>query len=95
MPADRDALDELLVVGIDGIEAVDLVVLDPVGRRVAEDHERVEARRATSSDLCGADLLRLVDDDDRAVGADDVDRPAGLEVVELVVDAPVVLARSS
>ena len=92
---DRDAphgdlLDQLLVVGVKGVEAVDLVVLDLVGRRVAQHHQRVEPRQCLQR-LGGADLLRLVDDDDRAVGADHVDRAARLEVVEFLVDAPVVL----
>src|SRR5262249_43693207 len=38
----RDLLDELLPVRVEGAKPVDLVVLDPVGGGVAQDHQRVE-----------------------------------------------------
>ena len=51
--AHRDLLHELLVVGVERVEAVDLVVLDLVGRRVAKHHQRVEVATSDFSDLCG------------------------------------------
>ena len=38
---DGDLFDQLLVVGVEGIEAVDLVVLGLVGGGVAQDEERL------------------------------------------------------
>ena len=86
-----DLLHELLVVGVQRVESVHLRVIDLVRGRVPEQHQCVEPGQRFQRLGC-ADLLRLVDDHDRAVGADDIDRAAGLEVIEFVVDAPVVLA---
>ena len=88
--AHRDLLDELLGVSVERIQPVDLVVLDLVGRRVAEQEERVEVCERLLR-LRAPDLLRLIDDHDRPVRRDDVDGLARLEVVEHIVDAPVVL----
>ena len=70
--ADGDLLDQFLVVGIERVEAVDLGVLDLVGGRVTQHHEGVEPRKCFQR-LRSADFLRLVDDDDGPVRADDVD----------------------
>lgn len=78
--ADGDPLDQLLVVGIECVEAVYLGVLDPVCRGVAQHHEGVELGQRFQGPV-GTDLLRLVDNDDRPVRLNDVDRLAGLEVV--------------
>ena len=62
-----DLLDELPLVGVDGIEPIDHVVLRGVGRRVAECAERphlVEGLFALPLEAA-VDALRLVDDDDR------------------------------
>ena len=70
--------------------------LDLVGRRVPQHEQRIEPgeRLERLGDLlaCPFETLRLIDDDDGAVRGDHVDRPAGLEVVQHVVDPPVVLA---
>ncbi len=68
-----------------------LGVLDLVSGGVPQDHQRVELGESFERLVC-TELLRLVDDDDGSVRLDDVDRLAGLEVVQFVVDAPLVLA---
>jgi hypothetical protein len=72
---------------------VDLGVLDLVGGRVTQHHEGVEPRKCFQR-LRSADFLRLVDDDDGPVRADDVDGATGLEVIEDVVDATICPCRS-
>ena len=89
--ADGDLLDQFLVVSIECVEAVDLGVLDLVGSRVTQHHEGVELGQRVQG-FVGANLLRLVDDDDRPVRLDNVDGLAGLEVVQDVIDTPLVLA---
>ena len=73
-----------------------LGALDLVGGRVPQREQGVEPgqrlQRLRRLLRVALDLLRLVDDEDRPVGRDHVDRPAGLEVVEHLVDAAGVLA---
>jgi hypothetical protein len=92
----RDLLHELLVVGIDRVEPVHLGAFDLVGRRVSQGISGVERpkclQRLGRLLRITFDLLRLVDDEDRSVGSDDIDGPAGLEVVEHFVDPTGVLA---
>ena len=83
---------QLLVVGVQRIEPVNLVVRRLVGGRVAQHHQRVEVHQGIQR-LATLHLLRFIQDQDRAVGTDHVDGLAGLEVVQLFIDAPVVLAR--
>ena len=82
-----DALDEFLVVGVQGVQGIHQVVLLLVSCRVAQHEQRVEAGDA----LLGrasllSHLLGLVADDDGAVRSDDVDGPSAAELVALVED---------
>ena len=66
---DRDArhldlLDELALVGVHRVQPVDLVVLVPVRRRVAEGAQRIQRSEGLGALLGRVDALRLVDDDD-------------------------------
>ena len=90
--ADRDLLDQLLVVGVDCVESVDLGVLDLVRGGVPQHHQRIELSQCVQG-LIGADLLGFIDDDDGPVRLDHVDRPARLEVVEFVIDSTLVFSR--
>ena len=90
---DGDSLDELLVVGIHRVQAVDHVVnaLLLVGRGVAQRHKRVERFEAIlrSIALYGLGLV----DDEYGVGLRQyVDGPAAPELVELHGDPPRVFA---
>jgi len=62
-----------------------------VGGRVAQHHERLEVHQRIER-LAALHLLRLIEDQDGSIGRDHVDGAAGLEVVQLLVDAPGVLA---
>ena len=86
-----DLLHQPLVVGVQSVEPVDLVVFGLVGGRVAHDEQRVELAERVER-LGSFHLLRLVEKQDRPVGLDHVDGATGLEVVQLLVDASVVLA---
>ena len=94
--AHGDLLHEFLVVCVHGVEAVHLGALDPVGRRVAQCEQGVEQPQRLQRLgrlLCVAlDLLRLVNDQNRPVRRDHVDRLARLEVVKHLVDAAGILA---
>lgn len=98
---DRDTthgnlLHQLLVVCVDRVETVHLGALDLVGRRVAQSEQRVEQaerlQRLRGLLRVTLDPLRLVDDQNRTVRRDHVDRLARLEVVEHLVDAAGILA---
>ncbi len=75
----------LLVVGVQGIEAVDLVVRGPVGGRVAKDHQRFELGQRLQRLFA---LISVVHPESGwAVAADHIDRLARLEIVPVVLDA--------
>lgn len=57
--------------------------------RVTQDHQRLELGQRLHGG--GAfHLLRLIENQDRSVGGDHVDGPSRLEVVQLVIDTPVI-----
>ena len=93
-PAHVDLFHQLLVIGIQRVEAVNLVVLGFVGGRVAHDHQRVEFTEGCQR-LGPLHLLRLIEKQDRPIGLDHVDRSAGLEVIQLFVNPPLVSATCS
>ena len=91
--AHSDLFHQLLVVGVDGIEPIHLVVLGLVGGGVAQDHQRVEFRELLGGRLA-LHLLRFIQDQDRTVFPDDIDGPAGLELIQLQINAPGIFAAS-
>jgi hypothetical protein len=78
------------------VEPVNLGPLDLVGRRVPKREQSLEQaerlERLGRLLAVALDLLRLVDDQDRAVRRDHVDRLAGLEVVKHLINGTGVLA---
>ena len=72
---DFDLLDQLALVGVHGVEAVDHVVLVGVGGGVAQGAERVHRlqRFLAAAFQAAVDALRLVDDQDRPGRPDQVD----------------------
>ncbi|MNN61631.1 hypothetical protein D3C81_1768770 [compost metagenome] len=68
---------------------MDLVVLGLVGSRVAHDEQRVELAERFEG-FGPLHLLRFIEKQDRAVGLDHIDGPPRLEVVQLLVDPPLV-----
>ena len=85
---DLDLLDELALVGVDGVEPVDHVVLVGVGGRVAERAEGVHGLQRLLARALHAAVyaLRLVDDDDGVGGADEVDGPLAAGLLAVLVD---------
>ncbi len=73
-------LDQFLVERIEGVKDIDGVMHILVGGGIVEREERVELGECL---LRGgtAHLLRLVEDDNRAVGGNDIDRAARAELV--------------
>lgn len=90
-PLDLYLLDQLLVVRIKGIQCVDQVVLHLVGGRIVEGEQGVEVLAQGLLRGLAAQLLGLVQDDDRTGGGDDVDGLPGPELVTFIVDYPVLL----
>ena len=88
--AHGDFLHQLLVVGVESIEPVNLGVLLPVGGGIAENHQRREFLEGVHR-LGAFHLLRLVEDHDGAVAGDHVDGAAGLKVVQFLINAPGIL----
>ena len=78
-----DALDELLVEAVDGVELVELVLHAHGRRRIAQGAERMEASHGLQLFVRADRRLRLVDDDDGIRLAQKLDgtRPAKLLVV--------------
>ena len=89
--AHRDFLHQLLVVGVQRIQPVNLVVRGFVRRRIAQHHQRVEFLKRVQC-LRAFHFLRLVEDQDRPVALDHIDRPARLKIIQLFVNPPRVLA---
>jgi len=82
---DFDFLDKALVVGIQRIQYIDKVVVVFVRGGIVQTEKWVEALEGFLRDLA-AHLLWLVENDNRAVSADDVNRPAGGKFVSLGID---------
>ena len=87
--AHGDLLHQLLVVGVQRVQAVNLVVRCLVRGRVAQQHQGLELLQGFQG-LCAFHLLRFVQDQDGSVRADDINRAARLEVVQHLVNAAVV-----
>lgn len=64
----------------------------PVGGRVAEDHQRFELGQRLPASFCLPSSV-VIQNQDGAVAADHIDRLARLEIVQLVIDAAVILSR--
>ena len=92
---DTNLFDQVLVVGIHRIEAVNHVVdgVLAVSRRIAQGQQRLEFRKALFR-LLALDTLRLVDNQNRVRTRDNVYRAATAELVQLHADTARVLARS-
>ena len=84
-----DALDQLLVEGVQRIKRIHEVVLLAMGCRVVEHEEGVESCHALPGGRSFlAHLLGLINDNDRIVGCDYVNGPAASKVIALVEDDP-------
>ena len=81
-----DALHEPQVIGPDRIELVEKVVGIAVRRAVAQRRHRIEIANCAARFLGRIDALRLVDDDDRVGGLNELDGPAARHAVVLAVD---------
>ncbi len=88
--ADGDFLDQFLVVGVQRIQAVDFVVLCFVCCGVAQDHQRVELGQRFNR-LPSLHLLRLIQNQDRSVRLDHIDRLPRLKIIQLFINPPGVL----
>ena len=88
-----DLLHELALVGVDRVEPVDHVISVGVGRRVTQRAEGVHGRqRRPAPPLQPAvHALRLVDDQDGARGADQIDRLLAAGLLALLVEVVDVL----
>lgn len=80
-----DFLHQLLVVGIQRIEAMHLVVQRVVRCRVTQNKQRIKFSQRLQG-FCPFELLRLIEDHDGLVGLDDIDRAPGLEIIQLFID---------
>ena len=84
---DFDLFDQPLVVSVQRIQNVDQIVLLGMGSRVVQREKRIELFQGfLGSGVLFAHLLRLIQNQDRTVGCDDVNRAAGAELVPLGVD---------
>ena len=81
---------QLLLVGIQRIQPVNLVVLGLVGGRIAQHKQWAELDQRIQC-FAAFHFLGFVQNEDGPVGADHIDRPAGLEAVQLLVDTKVIL----
>ena len=72
---DGDLFDQFLVVGIEGVEAVNLVMFCLVGGRVSKNEEGVKFGKRVNG-LLAFHFLWLVEDQDRVVGAENIDGAA-------------------
>ena len=90
---DGDFFDQALVVSFHRVQTIHHVVdtVGPVSRGIAQRQKRIELLQPLLR-LLALDGLRLVDDQDRVGLGDNVDRPAGAELVQLHVNAPRVLS---
>lgn len=91
---DRDAahgnlLHPLLVIGVQRIQTVNLVVFGLVGRRVARNQQRGDLIERVQR-LGALPFLRFVEDQDRSVGLDYIDRSARLKIIQRFINLPVV-----
>ncbi len=64
----------------------------PVGGRIAQDHQRFELGQRLQR-LFAFHLLGFIQDQDWPVAADHIDRLTRLEVIQLIIDAAVILTR--
>ena len=87
--AHGNLLHQLLVVGVQRVQAVNLVVRCLVRGRVAQHHQGLELLQGLQG-LCALHLLGFVQDQDGAVRTDDINRTARLEIVQHLVDTAVV-----
>ena len=84
---DFDFLDQPLIVSVQRIQNVDQIMLLGVGSRVIQCEKWIELFQGfLSGGVLFAHLLRFVQNQDRTVGCDDVNRAAGTELVPLGVD---------
>ena len=84
---DFDLFDQPLVVSVQRIQNVDQIVLLGMGSRVVQREKRIELFQGfLGSGVLFAHLLRLIQNQDRTVGCDDVNRAAGAELIPLGVD---------
>ena len=82
---DLDLLDQPLVEGVQRIQHIDEVVMLGVGSRVVEGEQRIEVLQCLLRHIA-AHLLRLVQNNDRTVRLDNIDRSAGTELIPFGVD---------
>ena len=82
---DFNLLNELFVKRIQSVQHIDKVVLLGVSGRVVQAEQRIEVLQSFLRNLT-AHLLRLVQNDDRSVRLDNVDRTARTELITLGVD---------
>ena len=84
---DLDLLDQPLIVSIQRIQRVNQVVLLGVGSGVVQREQGIEfLQRFLGSRILFTHLLRFIQNQNRAVGCDDVNRAAGTELVPLGVN---------
>ena len=84
---DFDFLDQSLIVSVQRIQNVDQIVLLGVGSRVIQCEKWIELFQGfLGSGVLFAHLLRFVQNQDRAVGGNHINRAAGTELVPLGVD---------
>ena len=62
---DIDALYQLLLVSVDGVQTIDEIMFFDVRSGVSEDAQRIERCDVLGSLVSGIYRLRLIDDDDR------------------------------
>ena len=79
---DIDALYQLLLVSVDGVQTIDEIMFFDVRSGVSEDAHRIERCDGLGSLVRGIYRLRLIDDDDRIGLLDEID---GFQTVELVI----------
>ena len=82
---DLDFLDQPLVEGVQRIQHIDEVVMLGVGSRVVEREQRIEVFQRLLRHIA-AHLLWLVQNNDRTVCLDNIDRAAGAKFIPFGVD---------
>ena len=82
---DLNLLDEFLIERIQSVKYIDKVVLLCVRGRVVQAEQRIEVLKSFLRDLT-AHFLRFVQNDNRSVRLDNINRAAGTELITLGID---------
>ena len=87
----RYLFDQLLVIGIQCIKPVNPVLFSTMGSRITQNHQRFELGHGIQR-FGTSHFLGFIKNENWPVTADNINWPARLEIVQFIIDAPVILA---